>query len=116
MPTIRVGSYSLAIASYVNQKSSTPVASRAIFIKPHASYKGTVQFIYLFFFAQTKGNLSVTSTDTNVYAHLDEKDFKDIYHVLQTESPTYFDWEDGLRFRITTDEEPPGEGFKDTSG
>jgi len=41
--------------------------------------------------------------------------FYPIYHVLQTESPTYFDWVDGERFRITTDEEPPGEGFKDVS-
>ena len=115
MPTIKVGSYSLAISSYVNKKSSTPVASRAIFIKPHDAYEGTIQFIYLFFFTQTKGNLSVKSSDSNVYAHLDEKDFKDIYHVLQTESPVFFDWEDGVRFRITTEEEPPGEGYEDKS-
>ncbi len=115
MPVIRVGSYRLEITSHVEGKSSSPRAIRAIYIQPHSSYEGTIQFAYLYFIPPASGGLTVSSTDRRVYAHLDEKDFRDMYHVLQTESPTYFDWEDGVRFRITTDEEPPGEGCRDTS-
>ena len=115
MPVIRVGSYRLEIASYVDDRGSSPRATRAVYLQPHGSYEGTIQFAYLYFIPEASGGLTVSSTDRRVYAHLDVKDFKDIYHVLQTESPTYFDWVDGERFRITTDEEPPGEGFKDVS-
>ena len=51
-----------------------------------------------------------------VHATLREDDFEQLYQVLQTEDPIYFDWLDGHHLRLVTSEEWPGEGHDDVPG
>lgn len=114
MQVVRVGTYVLFVLSPVGSFSQPP-ATKAFYIKPHASYEGQIQAARVYFYDDSSAELSVRSSATSVSARLNGNSFDSMYHILQTEDPVYFGWIDGSFFRLWSSEEELGEGHMDFS-
>lgn len=111
-----VGSYAVGIWSrtYGGNKS------RYIDIKSEAYGSGAsgVQRAILFFTPDDSPYNIVT--DSYVAFDVPWAEFRDIYHILQTEAPCHFLWDVDSQNNVKlchvgTSDEPPGEGLRDLS-
>lgn len=120
--TLEIKNYSV---STNRQRSASNYHRRAISLEPK-SPTAQVQHIVIYFFVQEQiANDSdigyqTPSTTKFVVGYAPISDFADMYAILQSEKPVYFNWHAGNDnkvswFGISSNPEPLGEGPKDVS-
>ena len=114
MPNIKVDSYSVGV---IRRKSE--MIKRFITCVPEPGNEAGIDSLVIYFlpYEQSVGYYD----QRTVVGFLPPEDYRDVYHVLQTESPVYINWalkgEKDLEYlSVGTRQEPPGEGFEDRSG
>lgn len=111
MPSLKVGTYSVGII-----RRSNELISRFITIIPEGGSDLDSFVIYFIPDTETVGY----EDNRTIVGYLQPADFRDVYHVLQTENPVYLNWSTKGRkdvdyLSVGTRQEPPGEGFSDRS-
>lgn len=120
MPWIEIESYRVAVLHRPEGE-----VTRRLELQPVADHEGPGRAGIQLYFSASPAEAGY-ATDQLIVARLPEALFRDMYHVLQTERPAYFTWEEteeagemtGRPLRtcaVTTMEEPTGEGPIDLS-
>ncbi len=111
MTSMKVGSYSVGII-----RRSKELISRFVTMIPEGD-SDLDSFVIYFIPDQDSAGYEENRT---LVGYLPPEDFRDVYHILQTERPVYVNWstEGGKEvdyLSIGTRQEPLGEGFSDRS-
>jgi hypothetical protein len=115
MPTLEIATYRVG----VTRRASDEI-SRYLFLEPAAGRTGTETRGVRIHFEPNPDEIGYWAEDLFLVT-LPESFFADMYHIVQTESPAFFNWrldESGdriMRCGIGTVEEPTGEGLEDRS-
>lgn len=122
MPWTEIDSYRVAI-----QHRPSGEVTRQLLLRTVRGYEGAGSSGIHLFFYETAPEEAGSAVNDLIVARLPASLFDDMYHLLQTERPLYFAWEEEeegegeggarpLRFcALSTMEEPAGEGLADRS-
>lgn len=115
MPTLEIGAYRVG----VTRRASDEI-SRYLFLEPAQGQTEPGTRGARIHFERDPDDIGYRAEDLLLIT-LPESFFADMYHIVQTESPVFFNWHlDGSGARVVrcglgTIEEPTGEGFEDRS-
>ena len=115
MPTLEIATYRVG----VTRRASDEI-SRYLFLEPAAGQTGTGPRSVRIHFEPDPTEIGYRAEDL-LLVTLPESLFADMYHIVQTESPAFFNWrldksgDRVARCGIGTVEEPTGEGLEDRS-
>ena len=115
MPTLEIASYRVGIT-----RRASDEISRYLFLDPTPGETEAAAIGVRIHFEPDPQEIGYWAEDL-LLVTLPESYFADMYHLVQTESPAFFNWrldEGGERIArcsVGTLEEPTGEGFEDRS-
>jgi hypothetical protein len=116
MPTLEIAAYRVGVTSRASDE-----ISRYLFLDPAPDDTAAGSRGVRIHFEPDPPEIGYWA-DGLLLVTLPERFFADMYHIVQTESPAFFNWrldergERIARCSIGTLEEPTGEGFEDRSG
>jgi hypothetical protein len=114
MPTLKVESYGVRVFH---------TGQRVIWIRTENLPGRSIWWGVVVRFLESTDMPAVGNTlkdeDSYLVAYLPIEQYRDLYHILQTENPVYLTWtlrSSNSEFYLSTNLEPSGEGFSDRSG